>query len=106
MKPRTNAWVNIAAFIAGVVSVATGIVLWLMPQGGYQGGRGWAARPEVLGLDHALWNDIHVWSSLALVALVLVHLALHWCWIKKVPKILSGGKKKAALQMAQCESQY
>ena len=104
MKQRTNAWVNIAAFVAGVISAVTGVVLWLMPQGGYQGGRGLSSRPVVLGMDHALWNDIHVWSSLALVVLVLVHLALHWCWIKKVPMILSGGKRKAAPQMAPCES--
>ena len=97
MKQRPNAWINITAFAAGIVSGVSGIVLWLMPSGGYRGGRGLAAPPTALGLSHDLWNDLHVWGSVALVALVLVHLVVHWCWIKKLPKILSKPRKKTTL---------
>jgi len=61
MKQRPNAWINIAAFAAGIVSGVSGIV------------------------------------RVALVALVLVHLVVHWCWIKKLPRILSKPRKKATL---------
>ena len=96
MKQRPNAWINIVAFAAGIVSAVSGIVLWLMPSGGYRGGRGVAAPPTALGLSHDLWNDLHLWGSLVLVGLVLVHLVVHWCWIKKLPRILSKPKKKTA----------
>jgi hypothetical protein len=95
MRQKTNAWVDIAAFVAGLASIISGIVLWLMPSGGYRGGRGSFVRPAVLGLSHEVWHDLHVWTSLALAALVLVHLALHWCWIRKLPKILNKRKSTA-----------
>jgi hypothetical protein len=95
MRQKTNAWVDIAAFVAGIASLVSGVVLWLMPSGGYRGGRGLAVRPLALGLSHEVWHDLHVWTSFALVALVLVHLVLHWCWIRKLPKILSKTKKQA-----------
>jgi len=99
MKQRPNAWINIVGFAAGIVSAVSGIVLWLMPSGGYQGGRGAAARPTALGLSRDLWNDLHLWGSIALVVVVLVHLAVHWCWIKKLPKILSKPRKRASVSL-------
>ena len=96
MKQRPNAWINIAAFAAGIVSGVSGIVLWLMPSGGYRGGRGLAAPPTALGLSHDLWNDLHLWGSIALIGFVLVHLVVHWCWIRKLPKILSKPKRRTA----------
>ncbi len=103
MKQRPNAWINIIAFAAGIVSAVSGIVLWLMPSGGYRGGRGVAAPPTALGLSHDLWNDLHLWGSLVLVGLVLVHLVVHWCWIKKLPKILSKPKKRATPSLVAAE---
>jgi len=96
MKQKPNAWINIVAFAAGLVSAVSGVVLWLMPSGGYRGGRGLVVRPTALGLSHAVWYDVHVWGSLALVVLVLIHLAAHWCWIKKLPRILSKSKRPSS----------
>jgi len=33
------------------------------------------------------WMDVHIISSLIFVALVVIHLALHWHWIKNLPKM-------------------
>jgi len=34
------------------------------------------------GLQRHAWGDLHLYFSLAFVALVIVHLALHWDWLK------------------------
>jgi hypothetical protein len=97
MKQRTNAWINIAAFVAGLASLVTGIVLWLAPSGGYRGGRGAAAISGGLVINHELWRDLHIWTSLVLVVLVLVHLIAHWAWIKKLPKLMGRKRPNVAL---------
>ena len=101
MKQRPNAWINVAAFVAAILSVFSGIVLWLMPSGGYRGGRGLVTRPLALGLSHDVWYDLHVWGSLALVALMIVHLVVHWCYIKKLPRILGFKPRKAPVARKQ-----
>ena len=27
------------------------------------------------------WKDIHLWAGLAMIVILVVHLALHWQWI-------------------------
>lgn len=36
------------------------------------------------GLTRHEWGAIHFWISLGLIAIILVHLALHWTWIVSV----------------------
>lgn len=93
MRQKINAWVDIAGFVTAIASLVSGIVLWLSPSGGYRGGRGLIV-PTVLGLSHHAWNTVHIVTSFAMVALVAVHLILHWCWIKRLPKILSNKKTR------------
>ncbi len=58
--------------LLGLVEAITGFVLWLgFPTGGGGGGRGWVA--------------------VALVALVVLHMVLHWKWIVRVGKNLFKG---------------
>jgi hypothetical protein len=97
------------AFLASAIS---GLVLFAVPHGGYQGGRnadfaggGYQGgrnadfeRGENQGSDNAdvgqtvfflsrdSWNDIHVWGSLAMMGGIVVHLALHWKWIAHMLK--------------------
>lgn len=124
MSARTKLlyWVDLAILLAFLLSGISGLVLWLVEPGGFQGGRladrqGSVAEgrgfrggryavsqavPQegnplpagsgslqagvhrsnlVLGLSRGTWNDLHLWSSLAMGAGVLVHLLLHWSWI-------------------------
>ena len=55
---------------------------WVLPPG--SGGRpgGHPARKELLDLSRHDWGQIHFWIAAAMVALIVVHLALHWGWIK------------------------
>ncbi|MCX6708519.1 MAG: DUF4405 domain-containing protein [Candidatus Woesearchaeota archaeon] len=55
--------VNVSAFIALLISAATGIMMWL-------GSRG--------------MRDVHVYASLIFVAIVLIHVLLHYSWIKNM----------------------
>ena len=62
-------------------------VLWLvLPQGGYQGGRNASYASVFLGLERAVWSDLHTLSSLVLIAGIGVHLVVHWKWIVYVGK--------------------
>jgi len=54
----------------------TGLLLAFRLPPGSRGGRGLSA----WGLDRHEWGDIHLWIGYALLALIVVHLALHWRW--------------------------
>lgn len=74
-RSAVNAIVDALAAMAILGVVATGIVLrFTLPAG--------TNRTRLLwGLNRHAWGDIHFWLALALVAVMLVHLALHWSWI-------------------------
>lgn len=89
MKTKINLIINIISFICFLVISFTGIVLWrVLPSGsGFQGGRGFTEDNIFLGLFRHQWNDIHNYIGLLLIILVLLHLALHWPWVKNIPKL-------------------
>jgi len=40
------------------------------------------------------WGEIHFYLGLSLLALILIHLILHWSWIKNYLKGLGDGRSK------------
>lgn len=89
MKKITwNFIVDCAAFISFLGLVATGCILeYVLPPG--SGGRGWrggAGGEERLrsfwSLGRHDWGELHFWFGVALVVLVVIHIVLHWDWIK------------------------
>ncbi|TWU25824.1 DUF4405 domain-containing protein [Bythopirellula polymerisocia] len=84
-----NALVDGLALVAFVLLSSTGLLLsFQLPPG--SGGR------EMLGMGHGAgeksvtllwgltrheWGDIHYWLSLSIMAILAVHLLLHWKWI-------------------------
>jgi hypothetical protein len=50
--------------------------------GGGGGGGGGEQATSLLDLTRHGWGDVHFWIAAALVGGVLLHLALHWGWIK------------------------
>jgi hypothetical protein len=42
------------------------------------------ANATILGLAAEDWRDIHEWVAYSFVVLVVLHLALHWAWIRKL----------------------
>jgi hypothetical protein len=80
-KAKLNFVVDAVILIAFLASAVSGVVLMNMPHGGYQGGRNPDFNASVLSLSRSEWNDLHVWSSLGMIAGIGVHLLLHWRWI-------------------------
>ena len=39
-----------------------------------------------LGIGRGEWGDIHFWPETVFVALMRVHLVLHWDWVKRYVK--------------------
>jgi hypothetical protein len=69
---QLNYWIDLLIGLAFTLSAMSGL-LFLLPfstSAGY-----------TLGLSHSFWNDLHIWSSVALVVGVLIHALLHWKWV-------------------------
>lgn len=75
-KPEINYIVDVILFglIGGMVFI--GILLgWAMPAGPGQEKYFWS-------LHRHQWGDIHLWLSILFLAFLVVHLVLHWKWIR------------------------
>jgi len=81
-QARLNFSLNSLLFVAFVLVNLSGLVAWLvLPSGGYRGGRNPLHNASLLGLTRYGWNDVHLWVGLAMIAVLVVHLALHWRWV-------------------------
>lgn len=74
--------------LAFVVSAVSGLAFVFMGDNGYQGGRNASFATALWGIPRASWSDLHLLSSLVMMAGVLIHLVLHWKWITCVSKQL------------------
>jgi hypothetical protein len=91
-KVKQNAIVDLLAVISFIPLFISGMVLfrfWPSFGGGYHGGRNPEFVTQVLGLSHQNWVFIHDWSSLIFTLLVVLHLILHWRFMKNIGKYLS-----------------
>ena len=90
--PQRNFWVDLATAAVLATMVGTGILLkWVLPPCP-RGGRGltW------LGETRHFWGDVHFWVATAMVALVAIHLILHWRWITNCWRSLVGTLRSPA----------
>jgi hypothetical protein len=91
-RAKLNYWIDVAIGIAGVISATTGLVQ-LLPAG---------STAAILGVSLRLWSTTHTWSSLAAVAGVGVHLALHWKWARAMSgRVLAGTRREAVVTSAE-----
>ena len=74
-KTTTNYWVDLVIGLAFVFSAVSGII-FLLP----------ISDSTVLGIRYTIWDQIHTWGSLLMIAGVLAHLVLHWKWIVAMTK--------------------
>lgn len=87
---RLNAMVDLLAFPVLLLSLFAGIIPWkVLPSGGGPRASRETAHALFLGLARGEWRDLHVYASLALGGLVLIHLLLHWRWILCLPRLFS-----------------
>ncbi len=81
-QTRLNFSLDTLLFTAFFLVSLSGLVVWLvLPSGGYRGGRNPFYNATLLGLTRHGWNDLHLWAGLAMIAILTIHLTLHWHWI-------------------------
>jgi hypothetical protein len=92
-------WVDVLNGLLFLTLMATGsILIWVLPPGsgggrgegfgrGFRGGRG--AGQTLWDWTRHEWSDFHFWIAAALVTGILLHVLLHFGWIKTcVPRYL------------------
>ena len=81
-QARINFSLSSLMLVAFFLTSLSGLIAWLiLPSGGYRGGRNPFYHATLLGLTRHDWNDLHLWAGLAMIAILTIHLALHWQWI-------------------------
>ncbi len=94
-KAAVNAVVDIVALIMFILSLVSGVILHVfLPSGGggFRGGTGVITTNVFLGIARNDWVDLHTYTSFIFTALVIVHLLLHWRYMKSVGRILRRAK--------------
>lgn len=81
-KPKTNYVVDLALLASFFVAAVSGLALKFSMPGGARQGR----LQEFLGISRGAWLEIHDWSGIIMIILVVIHLALHWNWIACMTK--------------------
>lgn len=85
IQTRNNIILDMSLLVGGLISVLSGIYFLFLPIGGYQGGRN-ALYGIVIFFERHTWGDVHTWSSVAIMALAVLHIPLHWKWIVKMTR--------------------
>lgn len=68
--------VNVISFTLFTVLSATGLINWLALPKGYQ-----ARGSFLITLRHFLLS-VHEWAAVIFMIMILIHMALHWAYIK------------------------
>lgn len=73
-KPELNFIIDSLAFFLFLSLASTGLLIYLIlpPASGL----------SVWGMDRHTWGDIHFWIAITFLALMGLHLVMHWDWIK------------------------
>jgi len=80
---KINVTVDLAIAISFLLCAGSGIIFLLAPSGGFQGGANPNWDPGFL-FSRTTWDMIHTWSGVALIVSAVIHLAIHWRWVKNV----------------------
>ncbi len=95
-KAKMNYWIDVGIGLAGALSALSGLV-FLLP-GDLASG--------ILGISYQTWSAIHTWSSLAAIAGVGAHLALHWKWMVVMTKQMLSPQSRQVVQDSASELAY
>jgi Domain of unknown function (DUF4405) len=94
-RTTLNFIVDSIVFVDLLLLATTGAIMrWVLPPGSGGGGHGYGFRGgrlsapdaeqvrQLLGLGRHDWGDIHFILASLFLVLILIHLVLHWTWIK------------------------
>ncbi len=85
LQTRINWLIDASVFIGGVIASISGIYFLFLPSGGYRGGRNPFYGITIFFNRHT-WEDLHTWLGIVMIIAALVHLMIHWTWIKMMIK--------------------
>jgi cytochrome b561 len=75
-----------------LIQAISGFLLWLVIPGGHRGfGLGQVTGDFIW--SRFTWIEIHDWTAISLVIVVIIHIILHWKWILETTKRLIGIRK-------------
>jgi len=100
-RSTVNFILDFVSFLNLLGLVFTGFVIkYILPPGsgggygrGFRGGRGEAAAEQIrefLSLGRHDWGDVHFYLAVVFTALMIIHIVLHWAWIKCYLKSVLG----------------
>ena len=78
-QTRKNWLIDASLFTSAIVASISGIYFLFLPAGGYRGGRNSTYDLQIL-FSRQTWDDLHTWGGVVMIAVALIHLALHWSW--------------------------
>ena len=81
-QARLHFWLDTLLFTFFLLVNISGLLIWfVLPSGGFQGGRNPFYNMTFLTLTRHDWCNLHLWTGLAVILVLTVHLALHWRWL-------------------------
>jgi len=80
-ETRRNWIINATLFSSAVVAIISGIYFLFLPVGGYQGGRNPMYGVRIL-FERSTWDDLHTWGGIVMIAVAVIHIIVHWNWIR------------------------
>ena len=100
-QARCNFWLDaLLLSVFALVSFSGLLLAFVLPSGGFQGGRNPFYNTLFLTLTRHAWRDLHLWAGLGLILVLIVHLAFHWRWVtcvirRQVKSVLHKPRKYA-----------
>jgi len=89
-KTKINYYIDVLMLISFIINAITGLIIFFFLPTGVKRG----SYQEFLGIIKQNWLDVHNWSGLLLLLIVVIHLILHWNWIVCMTKSFIQKKKK------------
>lgn len=82
-KTTRNYYIDVAIGVAFLVTAISALA-FLVPLNWIDFSA--STTPTVLGVNYGLWQLLHKWGGIAMLAGVVLHLILHWKWIATMTK--------------------
>ncbi|BBB48208.1 DUF4405 domain-containing protein [Pelolinea submarina] len=83
-QTRQRYWLVTLLIVIGLALTASSVYFLYFPNG-YQGGRNPDYNTSVL-FNRTDWSQIHLWSGIAMIIILLIHIPVHWKWIMDMGK--------------------
>jgi len=77
-RSNLNFIIDVIAFVGFVILTTTGVLMrYILPPGSGRYSTIWS-------FDRHQWGDLHFWISVVFFSILILHLVLHWRWIRCV----------------------